>query len=239
MIKGILFDKDGTLIEFNQYWHFILQGLFEKLEKEYQISKNTITELKTVSGFQKKGFEKESIIQYLATSDIMSLWHKIIIKNENNTPVFYSENKLTELLDEQALDQNVKVEALDGVTQLLKYLKEKEYYLGVATADTRKSTDDSLNKAGLYEKFDYIGCDEKGLQPKPSAQLAVLFCDKVNIRMDQVLIVGDSVTDMLFAENAGAEFVGIRTEYNQYQEFEKKNKKMVEHIIDIIETCGL
>ncbi len=239
MIKGVLFDKDGTLIEFNQYWHFIFQSLFEKLEKEYQISKKTIIELKTVSGFLEKGFEKESMIQHLATSDIMSLWRKIIIKNENYNHGFDSENKLIELLEEQVLNQNIKVEALDGVTQLLMYLKEKEYLIGVATADARKSTDDSLKKAGIYKNFDYIGCDEEGIQPKPSAQLAVLFCAKVNIRMDEVLIVGDSVTDMEFAENAGAEFVGIRTEYNHYQAFEKKNKKMVEHIIDIIEACGL
>lgn len=239
MIKGILFDKDGTLIEFNQLWHSIFQNFFQKLEKEYQLSKKTIDEIKIISGFREDRFEKESMIQYLATSDIMNLWYQIIIKNETSNGSFYEENKLTDLLEEQALNQNIEVKALDGVTELLKYLKEKGYYLGVATADTRKSTDNSLKKSGIHKYFDYIGCDEAGVQPKPSAQMALRFCDNVKIGIDEILIVGDSVTDMQFAENAGAEFVGIRTAYNHYQEFEQKNKKMVENIKDIIETYGL
>ena len=239
MIKGILFDKDGTLVEFSQFWHTVFLNFFRILEEEYQVSKKTIDEIKMLSGFQEDRFERESMIQYLATSDIMELWHQIIKKNEASKDIFYEEKKLTEILEEQLVSQNIEVKALDGVVELLNYLKAKGYFLGVATADTKRSTIHSLKKSGIYDYFDYVGCDEAGVAPKPSSQMALHFCNQVNIATNEILIVGDSVTDMQFAENAGADFVGIRTAYNRYQEFEQKNKKMVESMKDIIAICDL
>jgi phosphoglycolate phosphatase len=146
---------------------------------------------------------------------------------------------LMKLFEEKSLDEGIKIEALEGVKDLLIYLKNKNYILGVATADTFASTIFGLKKAELISYFDYIGFNEEGVNPKPASDMAVRFCEENHLKPEEILIVGDSVTDMLFAENSGANFIGIKTQYNEYEEFSKHNRKSVKRLGDIIREFGL
>lgn len=232
MIKGILFDKDGTLIEFHNVWHNITGKILEELNKNYNLSKELIGEIKVASGYQENGFSKESIIQYYATSQIAEMWYRIINKSNDTSSISCEE--IMEIFKEKAMDEDVEIKALEGVQELLFYLKSKNYKLGVATADTMSSTVSSLQKADILHYFDYIGCDEEGIHPKPASDMALRFCVENQLKPENILIVGDSVTDMLFAENAGASFIGIKTPYNDHEKFTEHNKIMVENVKDII-----
>jgi phosphoglycolate phosphatase-like HAD superfamily hydrolase len=235
MIKGILFDKDGTLLEFLELWHGIIRNVLKALKDRYFLSKETIDELKRISGFQKHKFDKESMIQYLATTQIADLWCEVI--NRDSDKITYK--ALMELFEEKAGEENLVITALEGVKELLNYLKEKGYTLGVATADTKESTHNGLRKSGLIDYFDYIGCNEEDATPKPSPDMAIQFCQIFKLKSEEVLIVGDSVTDMEFADNAKVQFIGIKTEYNDYGEFIKRKKPVVDNIYDIINVMQL
>ncbi len=78
-----------------------------------------------------------------------------------------------------------------------------------------------------------------GVNPKPSPDMAFDFCNQMKISPRELLIVGDSVTDMEFAENAKAQFIGIKTDYNDFEEFAKHNKTAVDNIQDIIRIMNL
>ena len=239
MIKGILFDKDGTLIEFQSVWHDIIGKILIELEKTYHFSKELLEKIKVVSGYEEDDFIKESIIQYCATSQIVEIWYNIINEAGDEEHKEITSQELMKLFEEKAVDEGIKVEALEGVKDLLSYLKKKYYILGVATADTYASTVFSLKKAELISYFDYIGCNEEGVPPKPARDMAVRFCEVHHLKPEELLIVGDSVTDMLFAENAKANFIGLKTQYNDYEEFTKHNRKFVRRLEDIIEEFGL
>ncbi len=235
MIKGILFDKDGTLLEFLTLWHGIIGNVLTDLEVHHSISGETIEELKRVSGFKKDNFEKESRIQYLATSQIADLWYEIVRRESDR--ITYKE--LMYLFEENALADNLEIKPLEGVKELLAYLKTKGYALGVATADTGLSTCNGLNKSEIIGYFDFIGYNEEGVRPKPFPDMAHAFCRQMNLTSGELLIVGDSVTDMEFAENAKAQFIGIKTDYNDHEEFTKHNKTAVESIQDIVPVLNL
>lgn len=239
MVSGILFDKDGTLIEFKQIWHPIIKGVFTKLEQEYHLSEETLQEIKRISGYRDGGFERESMIQYYATSEIIKSWMKIMETGEDRETLGISANTLMQLIEEQATDPKLTVIPIEGVEELLTYLKNQGYKLGIATADSRLSTINTLKKAKLYDYFDYIGCDEDGVAPKPSKDILLQFSGRMNLKTEEILVVGDSITDMEFAENAGAKFVGIKTDYNNHELFIEKNKVTVEQIKDIIPLLGL
>lgn len=236
MIKGILFDKDGTLIEFRDYWHMVISRLFALLEKEYQVKPETVLLLKRISGYMAEGFQKESMIQYASTSQIIDSWYNVIKEAEGG---ILEREKLFLLFEEVALSEDIIIRSLPGVDRLLPYLKKKGYLLGIATADSRRSTVHSLKRTGLLDYFDYIGCNEGDTKSKPSPQMAYTFCGLAEIKTEELLIVGDSITDLEFAENAGAAFAGLLTEYNDRARMEKLAPVTVTVIDEIIDKYHL
>ena len=95
--------------------------------------------------------------------------------------------------------------------ETLRYLRKKDYRLGVATVDTLTATVAGLKKTGIaLEYFDYLGTGEES-RPKPETSLADGFCSQCGILPHELLIVGDGTNDMLFAQNVGAHFIGIDT----------------------------
>ena len=208
MIKGILFDKDGTLIEFERTWHSIMTLLFAKIEQEGIFSKKQLMEIKEVTGYTEHGFEKESKIQFLANSTLVDLWLDICESKTRQT----LKDKLLTLFGEASIDQQVKIILLPHTQEMVEYLSGK-YHLGIATADTQESTIHSLQQAGLLHYFQYIGADNGENQSKPHPMMADQFCRQTRIDSCELLIVGDSVSDYQFAKNAKASFVGISNDY--------------------------
>ena len=108
MIKGILFDKDGTLIEFEKTWHAILKTIFEQLNDMGYTSDLDL--FKKHAGYIKKGFEKESAIQYLSTTEIVTAWSRLSNKDESTA---FSE--ILKVFEEVTADDRIDVELLTGL----------------------------------------------------------------------------------------------------------------------------
>ena len=237
MIKGILFDKDGTLIEFEAMWHSIMTIVFEAIQEDGNLSEETVAELKAVSGYTSNGFEEESIIQYLPTSEIVQIWVATVANAGYDKSTF--SNYFHRLFDLAALSEQVAVVPLDGVRDTLSYLRDKNYYLGVATADTEKSMKHSLSRAGLMDFFHFLGSDNGIHQGKPDPHMAEDFCRRVGIDRKELLIVGDSVNDRIFAENAEASFVGIINTYGAFNDGAEETVALIHSFPQLIEVMAL
>lgn len=237
MIRGILFDKDGTLIEFEKMWHAIVTLVFQKIEAEGRLSKKLITRFKAISGYTEEGFEPESIIQSLPTSHIVALWAEAAAGEGMDRMA--CEGYLHRLFEAAAVDERVAVECLPGVAETLAYLRSKNYYLGVATADTEKSMHHSLRKAELDNFFQFFGSDNGYHEGKPAPHMAKDFCRHVGITSEELLIVGDSVSDQRFAENAKANFVGIISDYGAFSDTSDSKVPLVGRFCELIEVMAL
>jgi len=215
MIKGILFDKDGTLIEFEKTWHSIMSVFFKRLVNEHFFTQYQINRLKDIAGYKNEGFQKESIIQYLPTSEIVNCFaREIEFSKKGQKKWAYI---FMEMIEESAIDDKVEVDLLPLVKEMLDYLSKKDYYLGIATADTEASMMHSLQRTEILHYFHYLGADKGILKGKPNPYMAEEFCRHMGIQKDELLIVGDSLTDLEFAKNAGAGFVGILNPYGAFK----------------------
>lgn len=218
MIKAILFDKDGTLIEFKETWHQIMTNVFKRMEACEDVSV-----LKRVSGFLENDFKDDSIIKYLNTREIICKWKPYL-------KYLSSEDVLT-IFESAAVHSEIHYKCLDKVESALTYLFNSNYILGIATADTTASTDYSLKKVGIKKYFSYIGTDDGKTTPKPSLEMFKQFCEKFDLRRDEIIIVGDSIIDYKFSEASEVEFVGIEDLNNVFDQSIVTVKTLEELII--------
>jgi len=212
MIRGILFDKDGTLLEFHSTQHYIYATLLARLKDDYQVPDPLLQQLSERLGHLPDGLTPDSLIQFSTNQQIAQALF--------DTCQSYAEargwrrpfdaNDLLELIEQLSLGEDVPYVALPHVPETLSYLRSKDYRLGVATVDTYTATVEGLKKTGILEYFDYIGTGEDS-RPKPDTSLADGFCSQCGILPSELLIVGDGENDMVFARNVGAHFVGIDT----------------------------
>jgi len=212
MIKGILFDKDGTLLEFHSTQHHIYAALLACLKDDYQVPDPLMRQLSEGLGHLPDRLTPDSMIQFSTNQQIAQALFDTCqsYAEERGWQRPFDTNDLLELIEQLSLGDDVPYVALPNVPETLGYLKSKDYRLGIATVDTRAATVAGLKKTGILEYFDYLGTGDES-RPKPDTSLADSFCSQCGILPNELLIVGDGKNDMLFAQNVGAHFIGIDT----------------------------
>ncbi len=240
MIKGILFDKDGTLLEYNSTMHHIYANVFCHLKKRYQAPTLLLQQLKNGLGHLEDRLGPDSLLQHSTNPQIadalLELSEKFASKHQWH--LSYSKKELLELIEELSTAGDVPYVTLPDVSKTLDYLKSTGYKLGIATADTHAATMAGLKKTSIFHYFDYLGTSDEA-PPKPEPFLAEMFCRQFGLSAQEIVIVGDSRNDMLFAENAGAHFVGIAAADDSSSAFKGAAHRIVVSVHDIVDVFGL
>ncbi|MGI9293867.1 MAG: HAD family hydrolase [Pseudomonadales bacterium] len=95
----------------------------------------------------------------------------------------------------------------DGITAYLSFLKKQGFKLAIATNRSREFLDNemlSVNGGGWRDQFDAIVCGDEVEHYKPSPDSILLALAQLGVEPGpRVWYVGDSVTDMITAKNAG------------------------------------
>lgn len=240
MIKGILFDKDGTLLEFHSTMHNIYTDIFICLKDRYLVPDLLLQRLKDASGHLPDRLRSDSLLPFSTNPQIaetlLEVSGKYAVELQWQQP--FNQTDLLELMEEISLGENVPYTTLPGVPETLRYLKNKDYKIGIATADTLIATVAGLKKTGIIDYFEYLGTADNS-KPKPDKFLADMFCSQCGIAPNEILIIGDSKNDMVFAENVGAYFIGIDSPCNSTSVFSNTGHKSVSNINEIIEIFNL
>ncbi len=231
-IKGIIFDKDGTLIEFEKTWHRVFHNIFHDLENLYGVTPGVLGRLKELSGFNEQGFEKESLIQFAPVEEILRQWMAVLDSVQANASrkKVITKESLRALMERHSNGPDAAAAPLDDTVETIQKLYRKGYILGIATADSKESTTYDLTELGIKSYFQFIGSDDGYFRGKPDPHMGEEFCRRFQLEPAEVLYVGDSLTDMLFAENTGFSFVGIKSSHNEYQKFIENNYPVIENI---------
>ena len=234
MIKGILFDKDGTLIPFHDFWHAVYTDVFKSFAHDWQIPLTLLDELKAACGFGEAHFEKESLLQHASTRHLLRQWETALSFHQLPDGTSCSFERLSELLTHHSTLPHRSIQPLPGVVDTLAHLKKSGKRLGIATADTLHSTRFSLSQAGLMNYFHFIGADDTVSAGKPSPEIARAFFRQEGLHPHEVVMVGDSLSDLAFARQADTHFIGIETCYNDSAGFRSAGALTVAAFDDIL-----
>ena len=114
-----------------------------------------------------------------------------------------------------SLDQVVLFE---GTVEMLRALKERNHWLGVATGKTRRGLDDALRASPLGDLFDATRtADETRGKPDPLMLLELM--SELGVDPQRTLMVGDTTHDLQLAANAGCESVAVSFGAHAHAEF--------------------
>ncbi len=130
----------------------------------------------------------------------------------------------------------------DGIVELINALKANNIYVCVVTNKAERATRVVLPAVFGDFRFDSVvgGSDKLPLKPQP--HMAYVAMNEIGVNADECLFVGDSYTDMLTANNGGNIAVGVLWGFRDRKELEESGAQYVieapDQILDIIDAIN-
>lgn len=228
-IKGILFDKDGTLLDFEKTWRPVWDQTEALLCNALQIGEQEIRDVREALGILEEGFTSESIYVSGTLLEDAQIIAKITQKEVDT--VLEILNKSYKRCIE---DQKLSIVTMGNLKILMTYLKERGYQLGIVTADSRLSTEYFIKEVGLESLIDFIGSDDGYYRMKPHPHMLESFCTKMGMQPCEVAVVGDTLKDMQFGKyNQAGESIYVESRYSNEEAIQLADH-VIAHIEDLI-----
>lgn len=199
-IKGIIFDKDGTLFDFNKTWGEITKVL---IRTECAGDENQMKSLAHVLGFDmENGVFLPGSLVIAETSEVVA---EAILPFTNDGDKTALQNRM------KAATADVEQVQVTNLKPLFMGLCQRGLALGIATNDSEAPARANLRQADVEPLFDFIAGFDSGYGAKPGFGQLTAFCDQMNITPDQCVMVGDSLHDLHAGQAAGMHTIGVLT----------------------------
>ena len=194
-IKGILFDKDGTLVDFNATWSGVAD--FMALEAA-EGDRTQADSLLAAAGLDPKTrrFKADSVFAAGTNLDIIELWLPQLSRAEQIAAV----ERFNIITTEQGAALAVP---LPGIIDALNTLHARPYRLGVATNDSTLGCERTLATLSIAQLFDAAYGYDAVANPKPAPDTVVAFCDLTGLKSAEIAMVGDNRHDLEMARAGG------------------------------------
>jgi len=115
----------------------------------------------------------------------------------------------------------------DGVREGLDYLKSQGYQLGCVTNKSEQFTHPLLKVLGIFNDFKIIISGDTLAKRKPDP-MPLLYCaDQFNLKPEECLMLGDSVSDVKAARAAGFDIICMSYGYNHGNDIGDENPDLV------------
>jgi len=201
-IKAVIFDLDGTLVNF---------------KLDYMTVRAEVKRLLTSYGFPPSIFSiNESVFEMLKK---MEIFMRNSGKNEREIEDIRRE--VLEIADKYELEAARNTSPISGGIEVLNQLKKMGLKIGLFTINGSKATSHILRSFRLKRFFDAIVTREDVGKVKPDAMHLEAVLNKLGVKPENTLVVGDSIVDMESARTLGAFAVGVITGLSSPEELIK------------------
>lgn len=202
-IAAILFDKDGTLIDFDGTWGPATYEVMRALAKGDEAALLRQAEALHFS-LETRRFMITSPLIAGSSASYGSLWGEALGRSDLDA--------LKREIDALTAIESLKSLAPIGrPSDVLRALKARGLRLGLATNDSEASARRQAAALGLAELLDFVAGYDSGHGGKPEPGMALAFARHVGVAPSAVAMVGDTLHDLRSARAAGALAVAVLT----------------------------
>lgn len=188
MIKLIIFDLDGVLVEARDLHYHALNRALSSIDQKYVISREE--HLSTYDGLPtRKKLEMLSETKGLPVSEHATVWAR---------KQYQTTNVIAEMVKPDV-----------NIMALLSSLKISGYRIFCASNSIRSTIETMLHYSGLEDYVDFIISNEEVMKPKPHPEIYMKAMLYAGVSPKETLVVEDSHIGRQAAYESGAHVLGI------------------------------
>ena len=205
--RGILFDKDGTLIDFRATWVPAYRGVADELAQRLGGGAPLAAAILARQGYDvaRAEFAPDSPLLWETNAAIAAAWHA--------SPEIAGRIDVLEVVLRHFADVGrYPPQPVGDLAALLSRLRGRGLVLGVATMDDTAIAHAHLRHIGIADQVDFVIGADAGHGAKPAPGMALAFCAACGLEPGEVVVVGDTPADLMMARHAGcAQAVAVLT----------------------------
>ena len=199
-IRGLVFDKDGTLFDFHATWSVWCDGLIRDLcgPDPAQVARLA----------RRLDFDLDAR-RFAASSPMIAGTMEVIIDAVRDVLPHHEEHALRRMiLATSAATQQIEVAPL---VPILDRLIAAGMTLGLATNDSEAPARAHLERAGILDRFAFVAGYDSGHGAKPTPGQLAAFCALTGIPPAECAMIGDSTHDLDSGRAAGMTTIAVLT----------------------------
>ena len=226
-IRGILFDKDGTVVDYWRTWVPINREAARYAAGGNEALANELLAL----GGHDPLTDRVAPGTPLAAGSIADIAAAFAQHPDLHPPADFHAG-IDQVFARGGARHSVLVE---GARETLGALRARGFRLGLATNDSIAGLEASLAKHDVLALFDFkAGCDS-GFGTKPDAGMVRAFCRAVGVEVREVAMVGDAVQDLAMGRAAGVGLaIGVLSGTSARQDLEGYADIILDSINDLL-----
>ncbi|KAF0775772.1 hypothetical protein AaE_000525 [Aphanomyces astaci] len=195
----VVFDKDGTLIDFNLMWGGWVESVAWKME---MTTRRPVRE----KFFDAMGYDwvgrairSKGALCCTPMGELYQIAHKVMVDEGMSVgDANAALDKVWHLPDPVETSR-----PLGDITGLFLTIKKMGMKIAICTADNRDATVQTMHHLGVSHLVDALSCGDDQLPAKPAAEQVWTLCHKLGVDPHNTIMVGDTSTDMRMGLNAG------------------------------------
>ncbi|WP_240463598.1 HAD family hydrolase [Paenibacillus apiarius] len=228
-VRGILFDKDGTLLQFISLWGWWAETVLSGLERELKKEGGELPEhpgyilgVYIEENGSVRKHDRQGPLAMGSPSQMIGIATYLLYKE--GVPWNEAVQRVTEVFEyanEQVLDR-ANIVPISGVVPFLERCRELDLPMAVVTADDKRPSEQHLEKMGIRQYFAAVIGDDCVEHGKPYPDMVELACRELGLQPHEVAVIGDSVGDMEMGHSAGS---ALQVFIDEERQFDAKPAK--------------